>query len=73
MNRPDLYPGQHWGKSSMSLHREISFETEICNYLAGQGWLYAEDHAANYDRARASFPPDVLLLGKAACVEQAPA
>ena len=44
----------------MSLHKEISFETEICQHLADHGWLYAEGDAANYDRARALFPADVL-------------
>jgi type I restriction enzyme R subunit len=44
----------------MSLHKEISFEAEICQYLAGQGWLLAEGDAAIYDRARALFPADVL-------------
>ncbi len=44
----------------MTLHKEISFETEICQYLADHGWLYAEGDAADYDRARAIFPADVL-------------
>ena len=44
----------------MSLHKEISFETEICQHLADHGWLYAEGDAAGYDRARALFPADVL-------------
>lgn len=44
----------------MSLHKEISFETEICEHLAAHGWLHAEGDAAAYDRARALFPPDVL-------------
>ncbi|GAB3469321.1 type I restriction endonuclease subunit R [Polaromonas eurypsychrophila] len=44
----------------MSLHKEISFETEICDHLAAHGWLYAEGDAAGYDRARALFPADVL-------------
>ena len=44
----------------MTLHKEISFETEICQYLADHGWLYAEGDAANYDRARAIYPADVL-------------
>lgn len=43
-----------------SLHKEISFETEICEHLAAHGWLYAEGDAAGYDRARALFPADVL-------------
>ena len=44
----------------MSLHKEISFETEICDHLAAHDWLYAEGDAAAYDRARALFPADVL-------------
>jgi type I restriction enzyme R subunit len=44
----------------MSLHKEINFETEICEHLAGTGWLYAEGDAANYDRALALYPADVL-------------
>ena len=44
----------------MSLHKEISFEDEICEHLAAHGWLYAEGDAAKYDRARALFPDDVL-------------
>ena len=44
----------------MSLHQEISFETEICQHLAGHGWLHAEGDATAYDRARALFPADVL-------------
>lgn len=43
-----------------SLHKEINFETEICEHLAAHGWLYAEGDAAGYDRARALFPADVL-------------
>src|ERR1017187_940016 len=44
----------------MSLHKEISFETEVCEHLAVQDWLYAEGDAAKYDRALAFFPADVL-------------
>ncbi len=44
----------------MSLHKEISFELEICQHLASNGWLYAEGDAAGYDRARALFPADLL-------------
>lgn len=43
-----------------TLHKEINFEIEICEHLAANGWLYTEGDAANYDRARALFPPDVL-------------
>ena len=44
----------------MSLHKEISFELEICQHLSHNGWLYAEGDAAGYDRARALFSADVL-------------
>ncbi|MDP2025699.1 type I restriction endonuclease subunit R [Sulfuriferula sp.] len=44
----------------MSIHKEISFEAEICDTLAAQGWLYAEGDATQYDRARALFPADVI-------------
>ena len=44
----------------MSVHTEISFEVEICQHLAANGWLYAEGDAAGYDRAKALFPADVL-------------
>jgi len=44
----------------MSLHKEISFEDEICDYLAVNGWLFAGGDAALYDRARAVFPADLV-------------
>jgi len=44
----------------MSLHKEISFETEICEHLATHGWLHMAGDAGQYDRARALFPADVL-------------
>lgn len=44
----------------MSLDRELAFETEVCESLAAQGWLYVEGDAQRYDRARALFPSDVL-------------
>jgi type I restriction enzyme R subunit len=44
----------------MSLHKEISFEDEICSYLAAHGWLYMEGDAVIYDRARALFPSDLI-------------
>ncbi|MDP1705008.1 MAG: type I restriction endonuclease, partial [Sulfurimicrobium sp.] len=44
----------------MSLHKEISFENEICDSLAANGWLYAENDDRQYDRTRALFPADVL-------------
>jgi len=44
----------------MSLHKEIKFEDEVCDYLGNHDWLYADGDATNYDRARAVFPPDVV-------------
>lgn len=59
--RADLDTGGVSGKGrAVSLHKEISFETEICQHLASHGWLYAEGDAANFDRVRALFPVDVL-------------
>jgi type I restriction enzyme R subunit len=48
----------------MSLHKEINFETEICQHLEANGWLYAEGDAANYDRALALYPADVFAWGR---------
>jgi type I restriction enzyme R subunit len=50
----------------MHLHREISFEAEICDHLAASGWRHADGDAAKYDRARALFPDDVLAWVQAA-------
>ena len=44
----------------MSLHKEINFETEICEHLARHNWLFTEGAWENYDRALALFPADVL-------------
>ena len=44
----------------MALHREIHFEAEICQYLAANGWLYAEGDAELCDRANGLFMPDLL-------------
>jgi type I restriction enzyme R subunit len=41
------------------LHKEIHLESEVCAYLAANGWLYAENDASVYDRARALFPTDL--------------
>ena len=43
----------------MTLHTEINFETEICEHLSANGWLYSPNDD-DYDRARALFPDDVL-------------
>lgn len=43
----------------MTLHKEVSFEDEICGHLAGHGWLYSSDSAILYDRSHALFPDDL--------------
>ncbi|SFM43448.1 type I restriction endonuclease subunit R [Nitrosomonas communis] len=43
-----------------NLYKEICLETEICDYLATHGWLYADGDAQAYDRAQAIFPADVV-------------
>ncbi|WP_226018897.1 type I restriction endonuclease [Novosphingobium sp. FKTRR1] len=45
----------------MSLHKEISFEDEICDDLEAAGWLYEAGSAACYDRGRALYPEDLQL------------
>jgi type I restriction enzyme, R subunit len=44
----------------MSVHKEISFENDICDHLAAHGWLYEAGDHPHYDRDKALFPPDVL-------------
>lgn len=44
----------------MSVHKEVSFEDEICDHLEANGWLYEENAAAGYDRKLALFPPDLI-------------
>jgi type I restriction enzyme R subunit len=44
----------------MSFHKEISFEREICDFLAAHGWFYAEADSENYCRARALLTSVVL-------------
>lgn len=45
---------------SAGLHKEINFETDICDHLAANGWLYAEGDAQGYDRTHALFPADII-------------
>ena len=53
----------------MSLHKEITFETEICQHLSSNGWLHAEGDATDYDRSRALFPADVFAWVQATQLE----
>lgn len=43
----------------MSIHKEISFEDEICADLHAAGWHYEQGAADRYDRTRALFPDDL--------------
>ncbi|UDY22453.1 type I restriction endonuclease subunit R [Nocardioides sp. Kera G14] len=43
----------------MADHNEVVFETEICEYLEANGWLYSKNDKG-YDRERALFPEDVV-------------
>jgi type I restriction enzyme R subunit len=43
----------------MGQHNEIAFETELCEHLAANGWLYSANDTG-YDRQRALFPEDVF-------------
>ncbi len=44
----------------MTIHKEISFEDEICGHLATHGWLYEAGSASLYDRFHALFPTDMI-------------
>jgi type I restriction enzyme, R subunit len=44
----------------VSLHKEISFEDEVCDHLAANDWLHAIGDAAHFHRALALFPADAL-------------
>ncbi|TIS90600.1 type I restriction endonuclease [Mesorhizobium sp.] len=44
----------------MTLHKELTFEAEVCDHLGANGWLYADGDATTYDRTRALFPADVV-------------
>ena len=44
----------------MSLHKEVNFEREICDYLQANGWLHTEGDAAGYDRTNGLYRPDLL-------------
>src|SRR5688500_10137596 len=43
----------------MAVQHERQLEDEICDYLAGHGWLYSPSDAG-YDKERALFPPDLF-------------
>jgi type I restriction enzyme R subunit len=45
---------------TVSAHREIAFEEDICAHLAAHGWYYDPAEARHCDRGRALFPPDLI-------------
>ena len=49
----------------MSLHTEINLEAEICDHLAGHGWLFEKGDASQFDRNSALFPDDVVAWVRA--------
>ena len=44
----------------MSLHKEVSFEDDICDHLAQHGWLYRDQHEQTYSRELALLGADVV-------------
>ena len=44
----------------MNLHKEVHFETAICEHLGAHGWRYAEGDAAHFDSAHGLYLPDLL-------------
>lgn len=44
----------------MNIHKEVSFEDEICGHLSAHGWLHDPEDAKQYDRGRALFAPDLV-------------
>src|SRR4051812_710740 len=44
----------------MTLHKEICLEDEISEHLGQHGWIFQPAVSAQYDRARALFPEDVI-------------
>jgi type I restriction enzyme R subunit len=49
----------------VSLHKEISFESEVCDSLGAHGWLSERGDWERYDRARALYPPDLVAWAQA--------
>ena len=43
----------------MSVHLELAFEQEVCEFLGRHGWLYEDKTADNYDHKLALYPPDL--------------
>ena len=46
--------------SAAAIHKEIAFEDQICVDLSSSGWLYVEDDAQKYDRARVLLIEDCV-------------
>ena len=53
LNRKRKPPNEH-------LHKEISLEDEICEYLDVNGWLYAEGERPNMTARGRCSPADVI-------------
>jgi type I restriction enzyme, R subunit len=44
----------------VSLHKEISFEVEVCEWLGAHSWRYAAGDNERYDRANSLYPLDLV-------------
>ena len=44
----------------MSIHLEVKFEDEICDYLSRRGWIYEQDSAQKYNKDLALYPSDLI-------------
>ena len=44
----------------MGVEHEEAFESEICEHLAANGWIYEPENTHGYDKTRAIFPEDVF-------------
>ncbi|MGO1507555.1 MAG: hypothetical protein ACTHW5_05860, partial [Microbacterium sp.] len=44
----------------MGVEHEEAFESEICEHLAANGWIYEPENTQGYDKTRAIFPEDVF-------------
>ena len=53
----------------MSIHLEVKFEDEICDYLSRSGWIYEKDAANKYNKDLALFPSDLIEWLKESQIE----
>ena len=49
----------------MSVHKEISFESEVCQHLADRGWLYTDEEFDIADDAQTSVAANLAAIAQA--------